>query len=78
MASTAPAGTIGFMAELRPRRKKAVAVLAVAAGVFLLFFEARNFLGAGGVVSWFWLAVGGLAVVLGVIELTSTGSAAGR
>jgi hypothetical protein len=53
---------------VKPRPRKAFAAVALLAGLSLVFFEVRRSLALGRVESWFWPLVGGLVIVLAVVE----------
>lgn len=56
---------------MTPRSRRIFASFALLFGLFLLFFEIRNFVLGGAPGSWFWLLVALLMVTLGALEVFS-------
>jgi hypothetical protein len=54
-----------------PRPRRIFAAVALLFGLFLLFFEIRNFVNDGASGSGFWLLVAVLMVILGALEVFS-------
>ena len=53
----------------RGRFRKALGLAAVGVGILLLVLERGFFRGAGDSGSCFWIAIGSLLIILGVVEL---------
>ena len=56
------------MSSARPRR--IFGILALAAGIVLIMLEVGSYR-QGGEISWFWIAVAGLAIVLGIYDISA-------
>ena len=56
---------------MKPRSRKAFAIVALVAGVVLVFFEVRRDFTLGRVESWFWLLVGVLVIVFASAEFVT-------
>lgn len=55
---------------LQKKKRRSFALFAFAAGVLLVLLEIDSYR-RDGEVSWFWLFVAGLAIVLGLVDMTA-------